>query len=478
MKPRVTLRQALGDQLLLGGIISGDSWKPWRTLLIASMGEELLDDERELFVKLTGREREPGRMVEEFVGVKGRRAGGSRSASVLGAYIGGLCTHPALVRGERGVLLCVAADQRQADVILNYTEANFRNSPVLSQLIEARTARELRLTNGIDIEVRAADFKRLRGLTFVAAVADEIAFWPTDDAANADNEILDAIRPGLATTGGPLFMISSPYARRGELWRAFTKHYGAQGDPLILVAKGSSRDFNATLPQSVIDRAYERDAAAASAEFGGEFRKDIDSPFNLEAVTAVVDRGVYERSPVRGVNYDGFIDPSGGSADSFTLSIGHTDRSDWQKPVVVVDCLRETKPPFNPSTVAEEFAKVLKDYSVSKIFGDKYAGLWPVEVFGKLNITYEQSAAPKSDLYRDLLPLINSNRIRLLDNAKLINQLVGLERRTARGGRDSIDHGPGSHDDLVNAVAGVASLSNQYPGYLGGIEGYKLWADT
>ena len=477
MKPRVTLRQALTDPLLLGNVISGDSWKPWRSLLLASMGEALLDDERAVFTRLTGREREPGQMVEEFVGVKGRRAGGSRSASVLGSYIGGLCTHPSLVRGERGVLLMVAADQRQADVILNYCEANFRGSPVLAQLIESRTARELRLTNGVDIEVRAADFRRLRGLTFVAAVADEIAFWPTDDAANADNEILDAIRPGLATTGGPLFMITSPYARRGELWRAFTKHYGPAGDPLIMVAKGSSRDFNATLPQSVIDRAYERDAAAASAEFGGEFRKDIDSPFNLEAVQSVVDRGVYERAPQRGVTYDGFIDPSGGSADSFALGIGHTDRSDWQKPVVVVDCVREQRPPFDPSAVAGEFAAVLKSYGVTKVVGDKYAGMWPVEVFAKLSITYEQSAAPKSDLYRDLLPLINSNRIRLLDNAKLVNQLVGLERRVARGGRDSIDHGPGGHDDIANAVAGLASVTNRYPGYLGGVSGYALWSN-
>ncbi|MGI4794054.1 MAG: Arm DNA-binding domain-containing protein [Janthinobacterium lividum] len=29
------------------------------------------------------------------------------------------------------------------------------------------------------------------------------------------------------------------------------------------------------------------------------------------------------------------------------------------------------------------------------------------------------------------------------------------ERRTARGGRDSIDHAPGAHDNLVNAVAGA-----------------------
>jgi hypothetical protein len=102
-----------------------------------------------------------------------------------------------------------------------------------------------------------------------------------------------------------------------------------------------------------------------------------------------------------------------------------------------------------------EFAALLRSYRVSTIVGDKYAGEWPVEAFRKLNITYEQSAKPKSDLYRDLLPLVNSGAVALLDNAKLIAQFTSLERRVARGGRDSIDHAPGAHDDVANAVAGV-----------------------
>jgi hypothetical protein len=45
---------------------------------------------------------------------------------------------------------------------------------------------------------------------------------------------------------------------------------------------------------------------------------------------------------------------------------------------------------------------------------------------------------------------------------------LGLERRTSRGGRDSIDHAPGSHDDLANAAAGAivaaeASSTNRGP---------------
>jgi hypothetical protein len=58
----------------------------------------------------------------------------------------------------------------------------------------------------------------------------------------------------------------------------------------------------------------------------------------------------------------------------------------------------------------------------------------------------------------NFLPLLNSGRVQLLDNQRLINQLVGLERRTARSGRGTIDHGPGAHDDVINVAAGVLCL--------------------
>jgi hypothetical protein len=74
-------------------------------------------------------------------------------------------------------------------------------------------------------------------------------------------------------------------------------------------------------------------------------------------------------------------------------------------------------------------------------------------------IEYQVADRPKSDYYRDLLPLINSGKVELLDNARLIAQLCGLERRVSRVGKDSIDHGPGSHDDLINAAAGALVLA-------------------
>jgi len=92
---------------------------------------------------------------------------------------------------------------------------------------------------------------------------------------------------------------------------------------------------------------------------------------------------------------------------------------------------------------------------VTKIVGDRYAGEFPRELFRKHGIAYVPSEKPKSELYLETLPALKAHRIELLDLPRLIQQFLGLERRTSRAGRDSVDHAPRSHDDLVNAVAGV-----------------------
>jgi hypothetical protein len=454
MTPTIPMRAALADPQLLGNVLAGDTWEAWRVLLIGAMGERLTDAERQVFKKLTGREREPSQHVEELAAVVGRRGGKSRAMATLAAYIAGLCKHK-LVRGERGVLLCIAPDQRQAAIVLGYAEAAFEQSQIMKQLIANRTTDTLELTNGVSIEVRAASFRRLRGPTYIAVIADEAAFWYSDEfSANTDSEILGAIRPGLATTGGPLIIASSPYAKRGVLWETHRKHYGPAGDPLILVARGTSREFNSSLPQSVVDRALERDRAAASAEYLAEFRSDIESFVSFEVVTACLGDYV-EMAPLSKCHYFAFTDPSGGSSDAFTLAISHKDGER-----VVIDATREIQPPFSPEAVIDEFAALLKSYRISKVIGDRYAGEFPRDQFRKRGIEYRCSDKTKSDLFRDLLPMLNAGRITLTKSDRLVNQLCGLERRVARSGKDSIDHGPGSHDDLANVVAGVADLTS------------------
>jgi hypothetical protein len=452
MTPLTPLRKALGDPQLLGGALPGLSWRAWRILLIAAMGERLTVPERERFEQLTGRKREPGKPVEEFVAVIGRRGGKSKALATLAAYIAGLCEHQ-LVRGETGVVLCIAPDQRQASIVLDFAAAAFEQSPILRQLIVNRTSDALELSNNVSIEVRAASFRRLRGPTYCAVICDESAFWMSDEwSSNPDVEIINAVKPGLATTGGPLVIASSPYARRGLLWERFRRHFGAKGDKQILVAKGASRVLNPSLPASVVTRAYARDAASAAAEYGASFRTDIEAFVALEVVEACVGDHI-ELPPSGALKYHAGTDPSGGSGDSMTCCIAHAE---GQR--IVIDAIREVRPPFSPEAVVDEFCALLKTYRVRSVTGDRYGGEFCRQPFRLRGIEYRLADKAKSDLYRDLLPVLNSGGVLLPKSDKLVAQLVGLERRTARGGRDSIDHAPNSHDDLANAVALACSV--------------------
>jgi hypothetical protein len=459
MRPLLSVRDALRDPEVFGEVLSGSSWDGWRTLLIALCGEALTDSERVTFQALTGREREPGQRIEEAFLVIGRRSGKTRAAAVLASYLAGLVDYD-LSLGERAVVLVLSASIAQASRAFDYIRAIFSAVPVLRELVTNETADSISLSTGTDIEVCPANFRTLRGRTAVAVIADEIAFWRNESnySANPDKEILDAARPALATTGGPLVCISSPYAKRGEMWLAYKRDYGAKGDPLILIAKAESRALNPTLPQRVVDRAYERDPLAAAAEYGAEFRSDIEAFVSLEAVEACVSPGVYERAPLSSVRYTAFTDPSGGSADSFTLAICHRERDGR----VTLDCVRERQPPFSPETVVADFAATLKAYRCPSVSGDKYAGEFPRELFRKCGVTYTPAERSKSEIYVECLPLINSRRVDLLDDRRAISQLCALERRTSRVGKDSIDHAPGAHDDRINSIAGAVVTAAAY----------------
>jgi hypothetical protein len=459
-RARTTMRAALEDPELLGNMLEGDSWKAWRTLLIAAMGEPLTTSERELFTQLTGREREPLQRVDELVCVAGRRGGKSRACSTLAAYFATLVDHSSvLVPGEVGTVLLVAPSQRQSKIVLNHCEAAFEQSPILKQLLWRSTADVIELRNRIQIEVRPASYRSLRGPTYLCAILDESAFFYSDEfSVNADSEVLGAVRPGLATTGGITVIASSPYARRGILWSAYNRDYGPDGDPAILVAQGGSRVFNPTLSERFVERELQKDPAFASAEYLAQFRSDLELYVSLEIVQACIG-DYYELAPAKGVRYHAFTDFAGGSGkDSAALAISYRDRDGR----IIISCIRETQPPFSPAAVIEDYAHLCKSYRIKRITGDRFGGEFPREAFRQNGLTYEPADKPKSAYYVDLLPLLNSGRISLPKSERLVAQLCSLERNTARTGKDQIDHprGPSFHDDLANSVAGATHLAS------------------
>jgi hypothetical protein len=219
----------------------------------------------------------------------------------------------------------------------------------------------------------------------------------------------------------------------------------------VLVAQAPSRMLNPELPQEVVDAAIADDPARASAEYLAQFRSDIEQFISADVVLAAQRQGPLELPRRKGNRYFAFVDPAGGGADEFTIAIAHDEKG-----IVVVDLVRGRT--GNPAHVVADYAELLRNYGIRRVFGDRYAGEWPRQEFRKHGIAFHDAPGTRSELYLSLLAALNSGRVELPPCQTLERQLIGLERRATRGGRDIIDHAPGASDDRGNAVAGAVAL--------------------
>ena len=448
----MNILEAMEDPALFGGQFTDDSWNRWKALLGGFYGLPLDEQAADTFYELT--HREPLQEAADALWlVIGRRGGKSNIAALLAVYEAVFNDHRAsLAPGEVATVMVIAADRKQARSVMRYIRGLLVDNPMLAQLVVKDGPESIELANRCVIEIMTASHRGTRGYTAGCVICDEISFWYSD-GANPDTEILNAIRPSLATLGGKLIALSSPYARRGVLWQNYRRHFG-QNSPGVLVAQAPTLTMNPTLPPHIVTDALAEDPAAAGAEYLAQFRTDVEGYCTVEVVEACTRPGPLEVPPASSVDYVAFVDPSGGVADAMTLAIGHREKDN-----VIIDCTQAVRPPFSPEAVVSQFAELLKAYRVSRVTGDAYGGEWPREQFRKVGIEYDKSPRNRSELYRDLLPLLNSERVELPPLARLSNELVSLERRTSRGGRDSIDHPPGGHDDTANAVAGCACMA-------------------
>lgn len=266
MKRGVTILDAIRDSHLFAPWFKDEAtWRAWQAFLAALFALPMTPEQLAMYQRCTGRTQLPAAPVSEGWLVCGRRAGKSFTLALIAVFLA--CFRdwqPYLAPGERATVMVIATDRKQARVIFRYIRALLSNVPMLARMIERETLEAFDLSNSVSIEVQAASYRSTRGYTIVAALCDEIAFWPTDNAAEPDYEIINALRPGMATIPGAMLLCaSSPYARRGALWDARRRHFGKDGDP-ILIWQAETRTMNPTVPQRVIEEAMERDPASAA----------------------------------------------------------------------------------------------------------------------------------------------------------------------------------------------------------------------
>jgi len=449
----VNILQAIADPKVFAAYFRGSSWDAWRVFLAALFALPMTKEQLELYRKHTGRTAPPTAPSHEAWLCIGRRGGKSFVLACIATFLACFKDwRPFLGPGEVATVMVIAADRRQARVIMRYVLGLLKAVPMLRRQVENVTRESIELTHNVIIEIHTASFRSTRGYSIVAALCDEIAYWPTDEqSAQPDAEVINAIKPAMATVPGAMLLCaSSPHARKGALWDAHRKHYGRDDDP-VLVWQAATRDMNPGVPQSYIDQHMADDPARAAAEYLALFRDDIQTFLDDGSIERAVEYGrPAELPPCNGVVYFAFTDISGGGREASTLSILHRDGERF-----VADVVRGRRGPHDPAQAAAEFAALAKQYRIRTIWGDNYAKEWVAGAYRAAGLEYRKSPLIKSDLYLEGQVLFARGLVNIPPDTNLLRELRLLERRVARSGKDSVDHGIAGTDDFANALFGA-----------------------
>jgi len=432
-----------------GSYFTEETWGNWRIYLSVLFGLPL--KRRAAYRRATGLTGYTRQKYSESWVIVGRRGGKTTCVSLIACYLALFRDYSKYLKpGEKGHIFLIAVNMNQAKILLDRIEGLLRSNAVFNRMIVKVTAESIELENGVIILVKPASFRGIRGATLCAAIMEEISFLRYEEAAIPDIEIYRALKPGLSSIPGSMLIgISSPFQQSGLLYDKFTKWHGKPGGPLVW--KASTLEMNPGFNKETVEQAYEEDAIAAATEYGANFRSDLSTYVDPAVVKACVIPGRRELAALGGVKYFGGVDFSGGRSDSATLGISHKTNG-----CIVLDCLREKTPPFVPDDVMEEFAMIFWAYKIKKIEADNYAPEFVAQGFKKHGITVINTSKSKSELYLEFLGPLNSSRVELLDNKRLISQLCSLDRRV-RSGRDIVDNFHG-HDDVANAAALACSI--------------------
>ena len=386
--------------------------------------------------------------------IVGRRGGKSdKLASNISIYEACFRDHSKhLSVGEEGYVLCLSQTMR-TKVVFRYILGKLENSPILSTMLAGPPkAEEIPLTNGITIACYPCSFKAVRGLTVVACVCDEIAFWNVE-GVNPDSEVVATVRPGMATIPyARMIKISSPYIKAGELWNDYSERDNMEG---IFVVRASTIVLNPTA-REYLEREKKRDPVNFPREYLGLFAEGSETFLPHAAIKGctVPDRTEIEYRPQ--FYYKASLDAAFKS-DRFTFGIAHRD-GDIRKIDVVRGWEGTREKPISLEEVIEEIDSLCKRYRIGLVVGDQYCATPIRESLGRKNITFletQTGGKERRKAYLTLKMLILQSQVELLDHKETTRELENLEIRRSSGGNFTVGHPRhGSHsDDYSDVVA-------------------------
>ena len=418
------------------------------TCLKSIYGLPLNDHEREIYFRGTGRttyeeKEQPEATIIPAMRRKNGKAGSfdrmlrsiSRSRSPS---------------GEDAYIMLLAPTLKQAKIAFRFIREYLQNSPILSKRVTCKTRDEITLDNNVVIGCHACTQDGVRGRTVVAIVCDEIGFWAVDkDAANPADEVLAALRPGMASVrNAKLIKISTPFTKSGVLWEEFQR----RGELDYPVWQVSTFDMNPTVTpeMKMVKSERQRSEEKYRREYLAEFTDAVNGWIVPEILDPCIARGRRELPYHPDMHYVAAIDPASRKND-FALAIVHR----LADGTVVVDKVARwagTKNfplPFEP--VLDHIKQILESYGINSVTGDQYYCDAIGEHLLKLGIVYKVfnfGSQTRGKLFAQLKHLLVQGKIEILDDVELLRELRNLREKLRQRVRSMFGPLPGTMTQL------------------------------
>jgi hypothetical protein len=430
-----------------------------RAILRATYGLALDQAELDIFRRATGREIYEPREHNEATVIVGRRGGKtSRIAAIIAAYEA--YRDHNLPRGERAYVVLIAPVTKQAQIAFSFIRNLILGSPPLKKKVLKICKNEIDLDNGITIACYPCSQVTIRGFSVVVAVCDEIGFWRDEvTAANPAEEVLNALRPAMATFAKhKLIKISTPYRKEGALWRDYQQR--AERD--YLVWQLPSAEMNPTISSDFLEKERQRDEESFRREYLAEFTDHITGWIGAETLQQCVIESCTERPRVNDAIYAAASDPAF-KRDDFAFAVAHRS-SDG---TIILDHTATwtgTGESLGYEWVCREIARILRRFELNTLVGDQHCAAIIQQEFLRLGVVSKEvtfGTGTRLDIFGNLKHLLIQRKIQLRNEPDLLRQLRGLEEHKTPRGNIDILPSYGTKDDLAVAVALAAfQLSN------------------
>jgi hypothetical protein len=395
----------------------------------------------------------------------GRRGGKSSSLCRVGV-LEALYGDHVIPRGDVGYVAFLSVDRNEAARRIVTIRA------ILDALRVPYTASgdEIRLTQRpIVFAVMTASLTGVVGGTVIAAFCDEVASWyDRDTGANPAREVLEALRPSMATMpNARMFLSSSPWSTDDAHARAFER---GETD-FQSIAFAETWIANPTLTEA---------KCRALAESEREFRRAyaaIPAPLLLEGYFNDVLEGCVDvdrdgpSCPIANVPYVVTIDPAT-RRDGWAIAVTRAEERPQAEPIAYVEHAEVLTPRPNAPLIVSDAVMhtvgVARRFGCTHVWGDQAMADALRPLFAQQGIEYADrpwTAANKRTLFRAMHMSMSDRRVRLPGGVREVaRQFAGVAVRMMPGGHESFQGARGVPDDLCSAIVMGVDLAMLSPG--------------